>query len=81
MDTERKNQHISIAFINDKSPVIDVISKDLLTFGFKILFKSENIEVGLAHQYHYEQSALLLETGFLNHEFVQVNSYRRNQGR
>lgn len=49
MDTERKNQHISIAFINDKSPVIDVISKDLLTFGFEILFKSENIEDGLAH--------------------------------
>ncbi|MDM1039030.1 DNA-binding response regulator [Myroides odoratimimus] len=47
MDTERKNQHISIAFINDKSPVIDVISKDLLTFGFEILFKSENIEDGI----------------------------------
>ena len=48
MDTERKNQHISIAFINDKSPVIDVISKDLLTFGFEILFKSENIVDGIA---------------------------------
>lgn len=47
MDTERKNQHISIAFINDKSPVINVISKDLLTFGFEILFKSENIKDGI----------------------------------
>lgn len=47
MDTERKTQHINIAFINDKSPVIDVISKDLLTFGFEILFKSENIEDGI----------------------------------
>lgn len=49
MDTERKNQHINIAFINDKNPVINVISKDLLTFGFETLFKSENIEDGLAH--------------------------------
>lgn len=48
MDTERKTQHISIAFINDKSPVIDVISKDFLTFGFEILFKSESIEDGIA---------------------------------
>lgn len=47
MDTERKNQHINIAFINDKSPVMDVISKDLLTLGFEILFKSENIEDGI----------------------------------
>jgi len=49
MDTERKIQHISIAFINDKSPVIDVISEALLTFGFEILFKSENIEDGITH--------------------------------
>ena len=48
MDTERKTQNISIAFINDKSPIIDVISKDLLTFGFEVFFKSENIEDGLA---------------------------------
>ena len=47
MDTERKNQYISIAFINDKSPVIDVISRDFLTLGFDIFFKSENIEDGI----------------------------------
>ena len=46
MDTERITKHISIAFINDKSPIIDAISKDLLTSGFKILFKSENIDDG-----------------------------------
>lgn len=48
MDTERITKHISIAFINDKSPIIDAISKDLLTSGFEILFKSENIEDGIA---------------------------------
>lgn len=43
MDTQKEHK-ISIAFINDKSPIIDAISKDLLTSGTEILFKSENIE-------------------------------------
>ena len=47
MDTEKETKQISIAFINDKSPIIDAISKDLLTSGFEILFKSENIEDGI----------------------------------
>ena len=47
MDTERKTQNISIAFINDKSPILDTLSKDILTSGFEILFKSENIEEGI----------------------------------
>ena len=47
MDTERITKHISIAFINDKSPIVDAISKDLLTSGIEILFKSENIEEGI----------------------------------
>lgn len=47
MDTERITKSISIAFINDKSPIIDAISKDFLTSGFEILFKSENIEDGI----------------------------------
>ncbi|AIM38409.1 histidine kinase [Sphingobacterium sp. ML3W] len=47
MDTERITKHISIAFINDKSPIIDAISKDLLTSGFDIFFLSENIEDGI----------------------------------
>lgn len=47
MDTERKAKHISIAFINDKSPILDTLSKDILTSGFEILFKSENIEDGI----------------------------------
>lgn len=49
MDTERITKHISIAFINDKSPIIDGISKDLSTSGFEILFKSENIKDGIVH--------------------------------
>ena len=47
MDTEKETKQISIAFINDKSPIVDAISKDLLTSGIEILFKSENIEEGI----------------------------------
>ena len=48
MDTEKETKQISIAFINDKSPIVDAISKDLLTYGFEILFKLESIEDGIA---------------------------------
>lgn len=47
MDTEKETKQIIIAFINDKSPIVDAISKDLLTSGIEILFKSENIEEGI----------------------------------
>ena len=47
MDTEKETKQISIAFINDKSPIVDAISKDFLTSGIEILFKSENIEEGI----------------------------------
>ena len=48
MNTVKSLQEINIAFINDKSPIVDAISKDLLTYGFEILFKLESIEDGIA---------------------------------
>lgn len=48
MDTGKKDNQISIAFINDQSPIINAISQDLSTSGFEILFISENIEDGIA---------------------------------
>lgn len=48
MDTGKKNNQISIAFINDKSLILDAISKDLFNSGIEVLFKSENIENGIA---------------------------------
>src|SRR5690554_7958106 len=43
--TQKKN---TLAFINDKSPIIDVISRDLSTSGYEILFRLESIEDGLS---------------------------------
>lgn len=48
METGTAQQKITLAFINDKSPILDVISKDLLTSGIDVLFHSENIEDGLS---------------------------------
>ena len=44
MDTDTKQDKVSIAFINDKSPIIDKICTDLLSAKFEILFQTENIE-------------------------------------
>ena len=47
METDAQQKEISVAFINDKSPVLDEICKSLATSGTEILFRSENIEDGL----------------------------------
>lgn len=41
-------KRITLAFINDKSPVLDVICNDLTNSGIEILFQTENIEDGLS---------------------------------
>ncbi|MGO1245498.1 MAG: DNA-binding response regulator [Sphingobacteriaceae bacterium] len=41
-------EQISIAFITDKSPIIDIICNNLIASGVYTLFRSENIEDGLS---------------------------------
>lgn len=48
METGTTKQEIALAFINDKSPILDFTYNDLVASGFEILFRSENIEVGLS---------------------------------
>jgi len=36
----------SVAFINDKSPILDVICTELISSGTEILFRSESVEDG-----------------------------------
>lgn len=47
METGNKQQEINVAFINDKSPVMDEICNSLATSGTQIFFRSENIKDGL----------------------------------
>ncbi len=41
-------EQISIAFITDKSPIIDIIYNNLVASGIDILFRSVSIESGLS---------------------------------
>ena len=45
MDTDTKQDKVSIAFINDKSPIIDKICTDLLSAKFEILFQTQQKEL------------------------------------
>ena len=48
METCTSQQKITIAFINDKSLILDFICKDLIASGTEVLFRSESIEDGLS---------------------------------
>ena len=48
METVNNLDQTSIAFINDKSPILDLTNNDLVASGIEVLFRSENIEDGLS---------------------------------
>src|SRR5690606_26652888 len=48
MNTVNTLNEVSITFINDKSPILDVICNDLPNSGIDVLFRSENIKNGLS---------------------------------
>ena len=48
METVNNLDQTSIAFINDKSPILDLTNNDLVASGINVLFRSENIEDGLS---------------------------------
>ena len=47
METGTTQEKITLAFINDKSPILDITCNDLVASGMDIIFRSENIEDGL----------------------------------
>ena len=48
METGTAQQKITLAFINDKSPILNGICQDLVASGTDVLFRSESIEDGLS---------------------------------
>ncbi len=48
METGITQQRITLALINDKSPILDLTCKDLVASGIAVLFRSENIKDGLS---------------------------------
>lgn len=47
MEAGTAQQKITLAFINEKSPILDLICDGLTASGFEIAFRSETIEDGL----------------------------------
>lgn len=47
METGTAQQKITLGFINDKSPILDIICDGLTASGFEITFRSDTIEDGL----------------------------------
>ena len=48
METGTAQQRITLAFINDNSPILDLTCDNLVASGLEVLFRSENIEDGLS---------------------------------
>lgn len=46
MEAGTAQKRITLAFINDKSPILDVICNDLVASGIEVAFRSETIEHG-----------------------------------
>ena len=49
METDTTQQKNTLAFINDKSPILDLICNELTASDIEVIFRSETIEDGL-HQ-------------------------------
>ena len=48
METGTTQEKITLAFINDKSPILDITCNDVVASGMEIILRSENIEDGLS---------------------------------
>src|SRR5690606_41506926 len=69
METGTAHQKITLSFINDKSPILDCICNDLIASGFKVLFRSENIEEGLLQLSLFTE---LPQTSNIDHVFFFI---------
>lgn len=48
MESGTTQQKITLSFINDKSPILDLICNDFIASGTEVLFRSESIKDGLS---------------------------------
>ena len=48
METCTSQQKITLVFINDKSPILDLICNDLIASGIEVLSRFESIDDGLS---------------------------------
>lgn len=70
METSTAQQKITLAFINDRSPLLDLTYNELVASGIEVLFRSESIEDGI--------SQLLVLKTLPNVCIIDLDFYDRN---
>lgn len=65
---------VRVAFINDKSPLIDLICNDLMASGIEVLFRSENVQDGLSQLSALTElpKALIIDLKFRNRNVLAL---------
>lgn len=73
METKKKTKQTRLAFITDKSPIIDIICNDLMASGLKILFRSDNIDDGVAQLSTLQElpDACIIDLDFYEHNVLK----------
>ena len=81
METGTAQQKITLVFINDKSPILDLICNDLIASGIEVLFRSENIEVALSQLSALKEipKACIIDLDFYNRNVLAQLQELRTQ--
>ena len=79
METGTAQQRITLAFINDNSPILDLTCDNLVASGLEVLFRSENIEDGLSQLSALKElpKVCIIDLDFYNKNvFVELQELR-----
>lgn len=73
METGTTQEKMTVAFINDKTPIIDAICNDLNASGIEILFRSENIGNAFSQLLALNElpKVCIIDLDFYNQDIVQ----------
>lgn len=73
MESTKRPDRIRLAFITDKSPIIDIICNDLVASGLKILFRADNIDDGVAQLFTLQElpDACIIDLDFYEHKVLK----------
>lgn len=80
METCTSQQKITLAFINDKSPILDLICNDLIASGLEVLSRFESIDDGLRKLFPLNElpEACIIDLDFYdNHILKQLQKLKR----
>ena len=81
METGTAQQRITLAFINDNSPILDLTCDNLVASGLEVLFRSENIEDGLSQLSALKElpKVCIIDLDFYNNNVLEQLQKLRTQ--